>query len=44
MVKNLVNKKHMEAAGTALLQLITKMQIVKEVAEFACVNVNRSWS
>lgn len=43
-VKNLVNKKHVEAAVMALLQLITKMQIVKEVAEFACVNLNRSWS
>lgn len=44
MVKNLVNKKHVEAAVRSLLQLITKMQIVKEIAEFACVNVNRSWS
>lgn len=44
MMKNLVNKKHVEEAVTALLQLITKMQIVKEVPGFACVNVNRSWS
>lgn len=40
MVKNLVNKEHVEAAVTALLQLITKMQIVKGVAEFAFVNFN----
>lgn len=30
MIKNLVNKKRVEAAVTALLQLITKMQIVNE--------------
>lgn len=41
-VKNSVNKKRVEAAVMALLQLITQMQIVKEVAEFACVNVNEA--